>query len=546
MSSPEALGQYEEIILSAIEIETLDAAGALGAANDEQVLRIVERQGAIATAAGLLLTLFSRRGPRHAGVLWKRLPILVRNDLARLMLSIQPHITARSLGADNLREVLAATVDSHLHGIVADVLAGTFVANSEICLLEMQSEARDKLAVALAERAGRESEVTPDWIQQLPQPTRQRAIVGAAFGALVARQETSFERFAAGFSADYWNTMMAMVQERAAELDSTGIAIFLKIAPGSAQGRSLSSPQCQEIVATRSPPTAVLAGSHEPVAETDAASAAAIIASAEGASANELVRLMQRTSAIVKPTWRREAQRAVLRRLLATEDKRIKFELGLSREDVGAAIVVRRLEHGDTSVLRRRVWTRIAADRRFTLLMELLANLETGIVAASKCRLDDVASAVLVAPGPMREVLALHFITNLGRLPEMTDAILNRFECMRGMWKDDILTALARVYALRGDETRAQELMRLALSTSEDRLRATAMGRLRYLLDHSDSIPAEPVGALVSALATVSAYDLPAAVQLCFERLPKMVSEFLVADVIARGHAADAFAESVY
>jgi hypothetical protein len=545
MSSPRALGQNEEIILSAIEIETLDAAGALGAANDEQVLRIVERQGAVAAVAGLLLTLFSRRGPRHAGALWKQLPILTRNDLARLMFSIQPQITARSLGADNLREVLAATVDSHLHGIVADVLAGTFVANSEICLLEMHSGARDKLAVALAERAGRELETTPNWIHQLPQLTRQRAIVGTAFGALAARRETSFERFAAAFGADDWHTMMAMVQERASELGPSGIAILLKIAPESTQGRSASSLPCHEVGATRSPPTAVLAGSHEPVVETDAKSAAAIIASAEGASANELVRLMQCASEIVKPTWRREAQGAILRRLLATEDKRIKF-WGLSRADLGAAIVVQRLEHGDTSVLRRRVWTRIAADRRFTLLMVLLAKLETGMVVASKCRLDDVASAVLAAPGPMREVLALHFITNLGRLPDMTDAILNRFERMRGMWKDDILTALARVYALRGDATRAQELMRLALSTSEDRLRVAAMGRLRYLLDHSDSVPAELVGALVSALATVSACDLPAAVQLCFERLPKMVSEFLVADVIARGHAADAFAESVY
>lgn len=555
-----ALGHIEDIVLLAMEIEALDAACALDAATDNAVLGAVGRHGAVAAVAGLMLALFVRRGPVHSNILWLRLPLALRNHLARLMFQIQPQVAARSLGAENLRVLLAAAIDPELHDAIADALAATLVADSEFCLAALLPAARDKLAVVLAERAGREAGDMPAWIAQLPEQSRARAKMALGFGALLARRGTAFETFSANFSPSDWESIMVMARERAADLGSGSIDMLVKKSPPSSRisgdvwkERQARATSAEETVshlsgngAASSSRSAFGGDGFDRRVETDSERATAIVVSARTANASELTDLLLRARRIEKPTWRYEAQNAVLRRALAIGDQSKGIAAGLSRAEIGAAIVVQRLECGETSVLHRSAWTRISADRRFTLLMEVMTNLERGILVATEARLSDVLAAALAMTDAMRDVLVLHLLTNLGRLPCMTDAVLDRLSNMEGQWKDEIFTALARVYALRGKQEKARKLMQLAQSAFEERLRAKAFERLHCLLNDSASIPAEPVRAVMSALATVSAPDLPEAVQMCFERLPHKMSEFVVADVIARGRAVDAFSSAIF
>ena len=516
-----------EIILLAVEIEALDAAGALDSAMDEAVIRAVERHGAVDASAGLLLTLFARRGAEISGHLWEKLPLPIRKGLVRPMFRIQPQIVARSMGARNLYYCLTLTADPSLHDTVAAALSTTFVADSEICLTALLPPARDRLAFVLAERAGRETDSVPDWILQLPPQASHRATLAFAFGVLISRRQIPFDAVTAGFSEKDWEFLMAKAQERGTEIASAGsIDMLLRKAPASSR-----------------PPTS--SGKRQPAqgperpALTDSTRASIIIVSALTADAPALAELTAQTGRISGPTWRREAQNAIFKRALAIGARGLKA--GLPHAEVGSAIIVHRLERGDTSVLRRRAWKAIRPDRRFTLLMELMGSLEGGSVTPTDARLQDVVTATLAMAGAMRDVLILHLLTHLSRHPAMTAAVLDRIAAMQAQWQDEILIALARTYALRGNVEKARLQMQSARSTSEDRQRDIAFRRLGGLLDDASSVPLESVEAIVSTLATVSAPDLPAAMQLCYDRLPRHEIDFVVAEVISRGRAAEAF-----
>ena len=516
----------QEIILLAIEIEALDAASALDSAMDDAVIRAVDRHGAVDASAGLLLTLFARRGPELSGSLWARLPVPIRKEMVRPMFRIQPQITARSLGARNLSDCLAMTADPALHDAVAVALTTTFVADSEMCLAALLPPARDRLAFVLAERAGREADVAPHWIAKLPPPGLHRATLAFAFGVLLSGRQIPFDAITAGFTGKEWEFLMTKAQERGTELASGSINMLFRKAPAASRPRAPSI--------KRQP----VQGPDQP-ALTDSARASAIAAAALTADAQALADLTAQAGRIAGPTWRREAQNAILRRALAIGARG--FKAGLPHAEVAAAIIVHRLERGETSVLRRRAWTAIRPDRRFTLLMQLMGNFEGGSVTSTEASLADVATAILAMTGAMRDVLILHLVTHLGGHPAMTDAVLDRIAEMKALWQDEILIALARVYALRGNSERARQQMQSARSASQDRQRDIAFERLGGLLDDTSSIPLEPVEAIVSTLATVSAPDLPAAMQLCFDRLPRHEIDFVVAEVISRGRAADAF-----
>ena len=521
----------EDIILLAVEIETLDAAQALDAASDDDVLRIIERHGPAPAVAGLLLTLFEKRG----ATLWQRINVNVRGDLARLMLLIQPQVAVRTLGASNLRVVLLATMDSRLHDMIAEALAATMVPDSEICLSAMSPKAREVLLCALAERSGREVGTVPDWFAQHTVSDRGRAAIALAFGALVARRHDLFAILAAGFSAEDWSAMLQLAQSRAVELGSGSIDLLLAHAPtpnerlaklDDAEASDGESGQCLS----------------KGIPQTDADKAGAILAAAPTARAVDLAQLAALTRLIGKPTWRREAQTALLRRLLATDARLSGVVAGLAYSEVAAEIVVHKLALGETAILKSRAWARIRTDRRFSILMNTMLRLERGAIVPTVVRLTEIADAVLAMPDAMGGVLALHFVTHLGQLPDMPAATLDRVSGVTGEWQNEILTALARTHALRGNSAKAQSCMRLAQGLSSERMRGNALERLHQLLDNPASVPMEPVSAVVSALATVSGADLPAAMRLCFDRLPANVNEFLVADVIARGRAVDAFA----
>jgi hypothetical protein len=170
-----------------------------------------------------------------------------------------------------------------------------------------------------------------------------------------------------------------------------------------------------------------------------------------------------------------------------------------------------------------------------------MASLDGGSVTPTEARLKDVVTTILAMTGAMRDVLILHLVTHLGRHPAMTDVVLDRIAEMKAQWHDEILIALARIYALRGNLEKARQQMQSARSTSQDRQRDIAFGRLAGLLGDASSVPLESVEAIVSTLATVSAPDLAAAMRLCFDRLPRHEIDFVVAEVISRGRAADAF-----
>lgn len=523
--------ENEDIILLAVEIEILDAAQALDAASDEDVLRIIERHGPTPAVAGLLLTLFEKRGASA----WQKIDLTVRDDLARLMLMVQPQVAVRALGASNLHVVLMATMDSHLHEMIAKALAATLVANSEICLSAMNPKAREVLVCALAERSGREVGTGPDWFAQLTESEGRRAAIAMAFGALVARRQDSFAVLAARFCAEDWSAMLGMAQSRAMELGSGSIELLLAHAPAAEE--RLAKPDAAEQgdrARARFLPTSI--------APTDAGKAGAILAAASTARAGDLAQLAALTRLIGKPTWRREAQTALLRRLLATGARLPGVIAGLAYSDVTTEIVVHKLALGETAILKSRAWARIRTDRRFSLLINAMLNLERGALVPTEVRLTEVTDAVLAMPDAMCGVLALHLVTHLGQLPDMPAATLDRLSGVTGEWQNEILTALARTHALRGNSAKAQNFMRVAQGLSSERLRSNALERLHQLLDYPASVPMEPVSAVVAALATVSGADLPAAMRLCFDRLPANVTEFLVADVIARGRAADAFA----
>lgn len=517
----------QEIILLAVEIEALDAAGALDAAMDDEVIRAVDRHGAIDANAGLLLTLFARRGTNISGLLWERLPLSARNELVRPMFRIQPQVAARSLGARNLRNCLVLAADPSLHDAVAAALITTFVANSEICLAALLPPARARLALVLAERAGRETDAAPDWILQLPPQARHRATLAFAFGVLLSGRQIPFDAVTAGFAEKDWELLMLKAQERGIEVASSGsIDMLLSKAPASSRPRTTSI--------KRQPAQ----GPGQP-ALTDSARASVIIASALTAEAPALAELTAQAGLIAGPTWRREAQIAIFRRALAIGAHG--YKPGLPHAEVGSAIIVHRLERGDTGVLRRRAWTAIRPDRRFTLLMRLMGSLDDGSVTITAARLEDVVTAILAMAGAMRDVLILHLLTHLSRHPAMSDAVLDRIAGTKALWQDEILIALARIYALRGKSEKARQQMQSARLTSQDRQRDIAFERLGGLLDDASSVPLESVEAIVSTLATVSAPDLPAAMRLCFDRLPRHEVDFVVAEVISRGRAADAF-----
>ncbi|WP_315831878.1 hypothetical protein [Bradyrhizobium prioriisuperbiae] len=65
------------------------------------------------------------------------------------------------------------------------------------------------------------------------------------------------------------------------------------------------------------------------------------------------------------------------------------------------------------------------------------------------------------------------------------------------------------------------------------------------MLEDPCAVPADAHRAVAATLAAVAGSDLREAIDLCLAHLSPVDSEFLVADVIARGRAADAFAELV-
>src|SRR5260221_2686457 len=231
MSLQAGLSENEEVVLLAMEIAALDAASALDSAVDEEVLQAVERHGPVPAVAGLVLTFFSRMEAGRASLLWRRLAVAVRNDLVRLILAIQPQVTVRSLGVLNLQDCLRSAADTQFHEAVAQGIASAFVSESESCLEFLLPAARDKLALILAERSGREADRRPAFISKLPEHSQRRSVRAMAFGALIACRRAFFSEAVGGFFDEDWQAMMGNAKKSADELGSARISMLLTSAP---------------------------------------------------------------------------------------------------------------------------------------------------------------------------------------------------------------------------------------------------------------------------------------------------------------------------
>ena len=524
----------EDILFLAIELEALNVAGDTAYSADAQILRAVDRHGAPPAIAGILLARFARGGPVQSSRLWLEMPLRIRDELARTMLAIYPQVTVLALGAANLCDLLRDSTDSWLHDRIANALAGGVVQDSHLCLPVMLPAAKDRLAVALAERAGSSPTAPPEWIAQLPTRSRRLATGALAFGMLSGGREAQFASIVRDFDADDWKRLHKRIQNKAGELNASGVALFLRHRP-----EAISPADSGENRAICRGKDQLRDGEHQ-------ASFAHlnIVQLIETATASDLTTIFSYPFHTLKPTWRREAYRALLRRALSL-GVRIPGKLDeLPRAEFAAEIAVFRLAGGDTSVLRRSSWQHIEFARRFTLLMRSIAAIGAGTIEPTIVRLAELGEAILSMPPATRDILANQFIMELGSSEAMSDAILDRFANATGC-REDTLVVLARARALRGERSRSQDMMRLAEQVSSRKLRGDGLRRLCEVLDDRSIVSLEPVSIVSSSLTTVADEDLPNALRACHQRLTTTEYELVIAGLIARGRATNAFAGSV-
>jgi hypothetical protein len=544
---------FAKIVFLAIEIEALGDEDAFDGVLEADVLHTVEQNGQALAVAGMVLTLLSRLKSGQASRLWSKIPVVYRNALLPHMVTLQPQVTVRSLGAAGLRDVLKQIPDSQLHDKIADALSSVLVPDSESCLEVLFPAACERLAVALAERYGRAGEPLPDAMSVLPKLARTKVLRASAFGALRACLHALFAEITVDFLHDDWEAMMTTAKKRAADMNSASVAMLLAAVPDSVRSAedgirtSAALPGVGEHDRAKQRNDLVFAFPAASDADRLGGidTAPGIIAFARQAAIGDMPMLAGKSAEIQGRSWRTEARSAVLRRALELRVKLPGLRSELPRYAVAAVIAEVRLGRGETAVLQRSTWRSIGADRKFSLLSAAVSLLEVNAIVPTMTRLDQVAQAILSLEGAMRDVLGLRFVTNLGSCSEMRVETLDRFAQANGHWQDEVVAAVARSHALRGQTETAHALMDTARRLSEKRARDASMNRLFLILENPALVPTDKVRAVVSALATVSGADLREAVELCFECLPTAEREFVAADVIARGRAADAFADTL-
>jgi hypothetical protein len=527
----------DEIILLALELETLAAADSLDSAIETQVIKAAERHAGTLAAAALLLALFSRLPAQHAASLWRHLQKTSHAELSRAMLMLHPEMAVRALGAANLRDLLSGTADQRLHEAIARALSATVVPESECCLAAMLPDSRNRLAFVLAERAGRDDLATPRWMQRLPEDARWRAEVAFGLGALLAARADLFAAVADTFSLLQEQSFRQLVHDRASSFTSSSIALL-----ASHGYLPTEKPRNRADTPSNSSDPIPSPAFHSYRLEVEIARD--LIAKSPTATASELLQFYENTCRLHSPAWRQEAQRAVVRRALALEITLPSVPSGLSRSQIATETVTVSLSRGDTSVMRLPIWGQVGLEHRFGLITRAMAAMEDGQICTTPDGLRDITGAVLELPEATRGILASRLLLAFGHAPAMSDALLEEFACIDGAWRAEILTILARIYALRGDPVRGCAFSNLSEDSSAARSRLDGLERLEHLLDDPATAPTEPALAVPAAVAALSSKDLHLGMKLCRERLPPSTNALVVAHLIARGRALDAFADA--
>jgi hypothetical protein len=548
--------EREQLIFLAVELEALAEAGEFDSLAETEIVRAAERFGPTPPVAGLLLFFCARAAPRQVADVWSRLPPRQRHGIGRAMLSVNAIGAVSSLGIERLQELLRETPDPVFQDRVVGALCAIVVPESDRCLPLLFPSAQAVLASALAERAGRECGEVPAWIGTLTGATKRRAKISLAFGVLSARRPEQFDAVVSEYSPDDWNGFAALLATRAPEVGLRGFEFLRPYREKFPDGlawpcdveRSPSLHGRAEVIAANDAPTGGDGWSINAdidattaVNASDAQRAAAIIALAPAASAQDLSRLLEMSNQVGLPTWYREARQAVLRRAVQLSIRMPGLLHGLARVAILDEIIAARLTRGDVAVTGRRAWRRLHLHRRFTLLGRLISDLEARVVAPTVARFLALGRAITEMPAPLNLVLATRAVEALAAHAELSDQILDAWAGMNDEWRFDLLSTIGHAYALRGKGEHAREVMRLAGREAERELEADALRRLLELLEHKIDLPIEPVRAVSSVLATISNDGLSEAVRTCIARLPSAMSEFVIADVIARGRSAVAF-----
>ncbi|GGC50243.1 hypothetical protein [Chelatococcus reniformis] len=521
----------ERIIELAVEIEALAAAGALDESAEVAIARLVESDAGDPAAAAVALAYLARLDGARARLFVSGLRPHARLDLARAMLVVQQQMAVRILGAGCLSGLLAESRDPWFHHQVALALASSVVAGSHACLPVLLDPARKRLAVALAERAGRNDGLpAPDFLGEEEGGVDAGAFTAFCFGLLCGRYVEQFPAASGRLAVAAWRDLERSVRGRAIELSTGGARIYL--ATREAAGVAAAD---ADIKLSR-PPDAAKPSDDAPNP------AHRLCRRAERAEPDEIPALVQAASALTRPTWRREAQLVLLRRALTLKMPVSPFAFGLRHADLAAEIAAARLADGDVRRLRGSSWTRIDLDRRLRILTILISRLGES-VAVSSAEIDLLLDALLAMPAAVRSILAERLLSAVGQSASLSRDHLARLSADEYALRDDVLVVLARTYALRGETALAKSTTRRAESLAECRHSQDMTIRLSDILLSPDGAPGDRVPAVLSSLAMMADADLPAALGLCGTHLDAQEYRRAVADVIVRSRAIEAFPE---
>lgn len=514
-----------ELLEAAVELEAIGEIGVPDPAADDQVLRLLVRCGVDFIVAGLVLAHLGRSGEFRAKLFMQRIEVPLRCDLVGVMIAVQPQASTRILGAGFLRDALEASGDIELHELIASALASHVVVDSDICLPVLRPAARYRLATALAERAGRSIGFEPSWMINLGPVERSRVFTAFCFGLLCGRFADNFVDVVDRLGETGWHGLRKSAQNRAVEMTRRGIDIYISMcathAPASIETASkLSRPP----ISSADDFSRSFAGSE-------------LCRRAKTAAPEEIELLIGLANRMVSQTWGLEVKLTLLRRALDLDLRISPFAFRLRRPELGAEIAAARIVRGDLRPLRTRSWERIGLDRRFQILSCLIAIGDDAAVSV-----DVLVDPVLAMPDAMRGILVERLLVAFGQSGAMTNAHLARF-ADEGQNQDEVLVLLARTYALRGETAASKATMRRAEVAAAVRRNEDVNARLLQIFDDPENLPGGAVPAVASALSMIGGAGLPGALALCASRLDVEDFQKVMADLIVRGRAIEAFTE---
>ncbi|MGD9712900.1 MAG: hypothetical protein AB7V46_12645, partial [Thermomicrobiales bacterium] len=486
---------------------------------------IISSHGVGVVVSGVMLAHLLRIGEARATQFMKRIEPPVRLELVQAMLSTQPQAVTRILSARIFQELLAECADPTFHDHVAAAFESHVVADSQICLPFMTEAARLRHAAFLAERAGRSDGADPDWIVEIDPLLGGKLQPAFCFGLLCGRYAERFRETSGRLDRPGWNELQKRVQGRSFELTPQGSDIYIEVR----DARGLISDESN--LKLSRPPAA-----HRGAPAREPHPGHRLRMRAADCLADEIPSLLVEATALQSPAWRLEVRLALLRRALVLGAPISHFAFGLGRGQLAAEITAFRVESGHLEKIASRSWRRIALDRRFQLLSLLMsADTDTAWTGV-------ILDAILKMPDAVRGILAERFLAVFGQSSSVTKQQLARLS-QEGVLHDDVLVVLARTYALRGEAAVAKAVMQKAEALADARRAREVVKRLKEIISDPGAAPLDIVPAVTSSLAGLGGADLSSALKLCREALSPQVYQSVVADVVVRGRAIEAFAE---